>query len=176
MKRAKQLFIVLMLVSIFSFTVNISATIIKDKTQNNETSNVQVKLVSENTESFQSYAEITIFVYEGEGCACEPLFEVDIWAYGMDIGHNDTNLTDEEGMCILRLEYNFNYRVTFEKEGFQTVKFDFLVLDDQTFVFHLQEEESIPITKNAIIHKVLSRLKSRIPLNLLNPNQFQAFL
>lgn len=60
----------------------------------------------------------------------------------MDTDHNDSGFTDDNGLCILELEYDATYRVTLEIEAFQMVLFDFVVIDDQTFTFHMQKEDT----------------------------------
>ncbi len=122
--------------------------------------------------STEQFAKITFTVFEGDGCACEPLFEADVWAFGLDVGHNDSNLTDEDGETTLFLEYNFHYRVTIEKENFQTVRFDFQVLDDQEFVIHLKEEDGVSLRKLAILQTFLSNIHNHLPVHFLSQQRF----
>jgi len=88
------------------------------------------------------YAEISFYIYEGDGCGCQPVRNAPIFAQGLDTDHNDSGFTDDDGLCILELEYDATYRVTLEIEAFQMVLFDFVVIDDQTFTFHMQEEDT----------------------------------
>lgn len=88
------------------------------------------------------HAEISFYIYEGDGCACQPVRNAPIFAQGLDTDHNDSGFTDDDGLCILELEYDATYRVTIEIEAFQMVLFDFVVIDDQTFTFHMQEEDT----------------------------------
>jgi len=87
------------------------------------------------------YAEISFYTYKGEGCSCQPLRNAPISAQGLDTDHNDSGFTDTNGLCILELEFDATYQVTIEIESYQKVIFDFYVIDDQTFSFHMQEED-----------------------------------
>lgn len=110
------------------------------------------------------FAEIEFYLYVGEGCSCDPIENVPIVAYGLDTDHNDSNITNEDGFCILELEIDSNYRVTIEDENeeFQTIMFDFLIVDDQTFTFHLQEVDD-PVSQNfPLLHNLLQRIEMSI--------------
>jgi len=116
--------------------------------------------ISDNGDRSVFYAEISFYVYVGDGCACEPIPYTAVEAYGRDTDHFDTNFTDSEGFCILRLEYDATYQVTIEVENYHLVMFDFMVIDDQPFTFHMQEEEE-SATPNILYNIVqrISRLK-----------------
>jgi hypothetical protein len=91
------------------------------------------------------YANITFNVYEGEGCGCIPLRGVPLTATGRDTEHSTSGITDDDGRCVLGLEYDKTYRVSILQANFESVLFDFVVIDDQTFSFHMKEiEVSIP--------------------------------
>jgi len=85
------------------------------------------------------YAEIEFTLFEGEGCGCFPLADVLIFAAGQDTDHNDSGYTDEEGYVVLELEIDSTYRVMIMDDDYNDVLFDFLVVDDQFFIFHLEE-------------------------------------
>lgn len=85
-------------------------------------------------------AKITFYVYEGEGCACQPIVGAYINATSSE--GPIYNTTDEEGKCVLDMVIYIEYRVTIEAENFNTVKFDFDVEYDQTFKFHMGEANS----------------------------------
>jgi hypothetical protein len=128
------------------------------------------QIIPKQTALLDDYATISFTVYEGEGCSCSPIPEADIWAFGLDIGHNDTVLTDTDGKGDLHLEYNAHYRLTVEKEGFQTVRFDFLVIDDQDFVIHLKKDDGVSYWQTPFLQQILSRLTTHLPLTFLtNP-------
>ena len=108
------------------------------------------------------YAEISFYIYEGGGCGCVPIINVSIYAYGLDTDHNDSGFTDEYGLCILELEYDHTYRVLIEDEEFQNILFDFYVLDDQTFAFHLDEDS--PTQNFPVLYNLLQRIEMAIKL------------
>jgi hypothetical protein len=81
--------------------------------------------------------EITFWVFEGEGCACQPIIGAYINATGSEGA--DYNITDEDGKCVLNLVVFGEYKVTIEAENYHTVAFNFDVVDQQTFKFHVGE-------------------------------------
>jgi hypothetical protein len=87
------------------------------------------------------YANITIHVYEGDGCECVPLGNVFINATGRDTDHLTSGTTDDNGSCILQLQFDKTYRVSIQDNGHESVLFDFLVLDNQPFSFNLKKIE-----------------------------------
>jgi hypothetical protein len=114
----------------------------------------------------------------GDGCACDPIENVPIVAYGLDTGHNDSNITNDDGFCVLELEIDSSYTVTIDdvNEEYQIIIFDFLVVDDQTFKFQLQEiKDSIP-QNFPLLYKLLQRIEMSIkPLSFpLLINGFKA--
>ncbi len=90
------------------------------------------------------YANITFHVYEGEGCGCVPLRGIPINATGRDTDHSASGVTDDDGNCVLALEYDKTYRVSIQAGSHESALFDFVVIDDQAFSFHLKviEESS----------------------------------
>jgi len=90
------------------------------------------------------YANITFNVYEGEGCGCVPLRGVPLNATGRDTDHFTSGVTDDNGTCILQLEYDKTYRVSIQALDHESVLFDFVVIDNQAFSFHMKviEESS----------------------------------
>ena len=90
------------------------------------------------------YAEISFLLSEGEGCGCTPIRQVPIWTEGLTTDHNDSGITDDNGICILELEYDQQYRVHIEFEGFHRILFDFTVNEDQAFTFHMKEK-NVPV-------------------------------
>ena len=82
-------------------------------------------------------AEISYSIYEGYGCGCVPIADAKIFATGGE--GNDTAYTDSDGYAVLNLVIDGEYRVTIEAEGYQTIIYDFLVIDDQPFTFHVEE-------------------------------------
>jgi hypothetical protein len=84
------------------------------------------------------YANITFNVYEGEGCGCVPLRGVPLNATGRDTDHFTSGVTDDDGNCVLQLEYDKTYRVNIQAVDHESVLFDFIVLDNQVFSFHMK--------------------------------------
>ncbi len=98
-------------------------------------------------------AEITFIIQTGEGCGCIPIQGVSVRAYGGD--GNDSGITDEDGKCILSLVINSEYEVYIEGEGYHNIDFEFNVLDDQTFVFHLFEKKGSSVTVNLLSYQII---------------------
>ena len=120
------------------------------------------KNVNNATQNTNFEAQITIFVYEGEGCSCEPIAGAYVNATGSE--GPVFNITDDDGKCVLNLVIFSEYRVSIEAQNFNTVKFNFDVIDDQTFKFHMGEanEDStqyIVQTQQIIKTKQLKMLK-----------------
>ena len=114
--------------------------------------------ISSNGDRLEFYAEISFTVLGAEGCQDCEIPNVAVEAYGRDTDHFDTNFTDSEGFCILRLEYDATYRVTIEVEDFSMVMFDFMVIDDQPFTFHMQEEEDSATPNVSLLYNILQRI------------------
>ena len=137
----------IMLLTILSLVIVANAgynTIEKDS-QNNLTS--KDGLIS------NFYAEITFYLYEGEGCECQPVRFAPIVVQGLDTSHSASGETDSYGFLLLELEFDATYRVTIESDVFETVIMDFNVIDDQTLTFHLQEEE-VSISSISFLQKI----------------------
>jgi hypothetical protein len=92
------------------------------------------------------YMAITFSTFEGGGCGCVPLIDVPITAVGRTTDHITSNVTDDRGQCVVFLEYGETYRITMVPNGYRSSMFDFNVLDDQSFVFHLDiiNDSSVP--------------------------------
>jgi len=103
------------------------------------------------------YANITVRVFEGEGCECVPLRGVFINATGRDTDHLTSGLTDDNGSCVLQLQFDKTYRMSIQNSDHESVLFDFLVLDDQPFTFNLKKVESssgFASLAHALFHKL----------------------
>jgi len=110
------------------------------------------------------FAEITFNIFEGTGCGCVPIPGASIASYGLDTDHNNSCITDDNGVCILEFEYDRTYRVTIEAEEFQMVLFDFLVIDNQIFTFHMQEKEDSSSHNFPVLYNLLQRIESAVNL------------
>jgi len=142
--------IILLVISSFTFIA------IGDFTKNN----YMIKKESGNQPLF--FAEIEFYLYVGKGCSCDPIENVKIIAHGLDTDYNDTNITNDDGYCVLELEINSNYRVIIEDtyQEFHPVIFDFLVVDEQIFTFHLQEvDDSVSLTSQLFIN-IFERIRT----------------
>ena len=100
---------------------------------------------------------ISFKLWVGTGCGCDQVSDLIITALGLDIDDYDEGITDENGQCSLQLEINYHYRITIQAEGYVQIMFDFLVIDDQTFEFHLQEEEESSVSGISLIQNLMSR-------------------
>ena len=83
-------------------------------------------------------AVITFTIMTGEGCACTPIEGAIVSAYGGE--GNDSAVTDDDGICNLTLVILGEYEVYIEADGYGIIYFEFIVLDDQTFTFHMFEK------------------------------------
>lgn len=97
----------------------------------------------------QFQATISFQVFEGEGCECIPLTNVPITAFSKDTYENDSNVTNDEGFCTLRMNYDETYQVHIVADNYESVLYDFKVLDNQPFVFNLKKSQ---ITSNPEIN------------------------
>lgn len=96
-----------------------------------------------NTSAFYAIVEFTL--YEGEGCACDELQDILIFADGQDNDHDVGAYTNDRGYCYLELEIDSTYRISIQDENYQNVLFDILIVDDQEFTFHLTKNDgSVP--------------------------------
>jgi hypothetical protein len=158
MRRAKIsiLMTILVVLATFAFAITVDAVNMRTQ-QANQISGQKHVINSYNPQSL-FFAEITFNLYEGTGCGCVPVRNASITAWGLDVDHNASGITDDNGKCILQLEINYNYRVTIEAEGFQTVMFDFLILDDQTFVFHLGEKGGSSLEEVSLFYNQIEEM------------------
>jgi len=120
------------LLAVFSLIVAANAGYVSSNLKSQKTTQMM------NTQT-DFYANITFNVYEGEGCGCIPLRGVPINATSRDIEHHNTSgVTDDNGTCVLQLEYDKTYRVSIQAVDHESVLFDFVVLDNQAFSFHMK--------------------------------------
>jgi hypothetical protein len=147
MKRTKTTIMLAILMFLAVITVGIAAKAVLMK---NELDNTKKEI----GQQLLLEAEITFYIYEGEGCACKPIFGASIYAGGEP---GESGFTDEDGRCVLTLETFSEYRVYIEAEDFHKVIFDFDVIDDQQFSFHMQEKEENSSTREAFIFNDLLR-------------------
>ena len=101
-------------------------------------------------------AEITFYLSIGDGCGCTPIVGASISAVGGE--GSDYGVTDEDGYCTLTLVIDGEYRVQIEAEGYVLIMYDFVVIDDQSFSFHMQEEEESSIRAVPLFYRLLSKI------------------
>ncbi|MDH7517053.1 MAG: hypothetical protein QHH19_01730 [Candidatus Thermoplasmatota archaeon] len=139
--RKNKIFVLITTSIIFTASIlSVAASTIKNQVTKNSV-NIQKQIISGTPKQWLFTAQISFTLYEGTGCGCSPIPDAQITAFGLDVDHNDSGITDDDGICILELEINGNYRVEIQAENYQIILFDFLVIDDQNFVFHMQEDE-----------------------------------
>jgi len=117
------------------------------------------KNIENNTQSMLFDAEVTFYILTGEGCGCDPIPDVSIMAFGGE--GSVSGITDEDGMCVLTLVILGEYEVLIEKDEYQTIDFEFNVLDDQTFTFHLAEKDISPVNTVSIFHNFMRNILER---------------
>ena len=160
--KTKKIIFFTTLVILASFTIGSTAQSIIMKAE-------QKNITNKPVESNFFDAEITFNIYEGEGCGCRPIADAYINATSSDGA--DYNITDENGTCILNMVINSEYRVTIEAQDYNTIKFDFNIIDDQTFRFHMGEKnggstQNIPqFNSPVIIQKIIQKLILREGIN-----------
>jgi len=117
----------------------------------------------ENNAPTDFYANITVKVFEGDGCECVPLGGSFVNATGRDTDHNDFNVTNDRGECVLHLQFDKTYRVSVQIGDHESVLYDFNVLDDQTFVFNLMKTSTssnpVPSALQIVLNKVAALKK-----------------
>jgi hypothetical protein len=152
MIRLKSTFIVVILIVTSIFTIGINAE--------NIFINNNQEIVQDGINQQALFdAEITFYVLTGEGCACTPIPGAKISAYSVE--GNTSGTTDEDGLCILTLVILGEYEIFIEADGYQMVNFEFNVLDDQIFTFHMfekRESSQLGVTfQSGLNTKILSR-------------------
>jgi|GEM_PF-1551889 len=84
------------------------------------------------------YLTMTITLYQGTGCDCNPIPGVPVNATGRDTDHNDSNVTNDRGVCDLHLQYGKTYRISVNASHFESVLLDIQTIDNQNLTFHLK--------------------------------------
>jgi hypothetical protein len=154
MKRIKTILVViLMVLSILTIGIAAEATFLKKVEVNHQkqTKNVGQPMLFD--------AEITFYVLTGEGCACTPIVGATISAVGGE--GSDSGVTDEDGMCVLTLVILGEYEVFIEAEDYHRIYFEFNVLDDQTFTFHLLERKGTSLNSLPSLYHLVKNIFER---------------
>jgi hypothetical protein len=139
-------------VAVFSLIIAANAGYVSDSL----TSQKATEMMTTQTEF---YANVTFNIYEGDGCGCVPLRGVPLNATGRDTDHFTSGVTDDDGKCVLQLEYDRTYRVSIQEADHESVLFDFVVIDDQMFSFHMKEVET-SLSHFSFIQMILQKILS----------------
>jgi len=152
MKKTKAILLAtLVALSTFAIGIVAQAAIIKNERNNIQNDNIQPSLFD---------AEITFYIYEGTGCGCVPIRDAFINATSGD--GQDSGVTDENGTCVLHMVINSDYRVSIEANDYNSVLFDFNVIDNQIFKFHLGEPNGgSSINTLPLFYRIITRLLGR---------------
>jgi len=156
MKRLKTIILVVILMVFVSFTIGIAVEANLLKNQQKENSISDQKQIENVAQSTLFDAKISFYVLTGEGCACTPIPGVSIIAIGGE--GNDSGVTDNEGKCILTLVINGEYEVYIDVEGYQKNYFEFNVIDDQTFTFHLFEKKDTSSSTLPLLYRLVGNI------------------
>ena len=142
---------VVVVVAVFSLIIAANAGNMSDTLGSQKTPEMK-------TTQTDFYANVTFNIFEGDGCGCVPLRYVPLNATGRDTDHSTSGLTDDEGQCILQLEYDKTYRISVIEANHESVLFDFVVIDDQVFSFHMKEIETSSLARFSLLHMILQKL------------------
>ena len=150
---------ILIVFSILSIGIVVEAGIINNKLKDS-------KYLQQNSDGIlepQLFdAEITFYLWEGDGCACEPIEGASFFAVGGE--GNDSGFSNDEGKCVLTMVINSEYKVYIEAEKFQRIIFDIEVIGDQTFNFHMKEEKTNQVFYQSFLYQFLSKIINKLIL------------
>jgi len=147
MKRIKTIFLVAILVISTTYVLGVAAeSVFMNNQQKIEYNDI------DNTPIF--FTEITFTIMINDGCGCNPIEGVSVSAFGG--AGNDQNVTDINGKCILLLEINSEYTVSITHDEYIPVLFDFVVIDEQFFVFQMTlKDESVHSLTPVLNHNTI---------------------
>ena len=151
MKRMKTTVLVIFLIVLATFSIGIAAetAIVKNQQKNIQNNKQQQSLFD---------AEITFYILTGDGCGCNPIPGVSIYA-GSEPG--EYGVTDEDGMCVLTLEILGEYAVYIEAEKRLEIEFEFNVIDDQTFTFHMFKKDDSSLSETSLLYRLVTNILNR---------------
>ena len=118
--------------------------------------NNEKKINDNNPQNSMFNAEVMFTIQTGEGCGCDPIKDVKVSAYSGE-GHID-GITDENGICVLSLVILAEYEIIIEAEDYQNINFEFNVIDDQNFIFHMFEKKDSSSKTSSSIYEILSNI------------------
>jgi hypothetical protein len=146
MIRIKYAFLVIIFIVFSTFAIGITAE--NDFVENQKEINQQ--------NMFD--AEITFYILTGEGCGCTPIPDATISAYGGE--GNSSGVTNEDGLCILTLVILGEYEIIIEADEFQSINFEFNVIDDQSFTFHMFEKRESSLSHTSFLPRLITKILS----------------
>ncbi|KYK34638.1 MAG: hypothetical protein AYK22_04955 [Thermoplasmatales archaeon SG8-52-3] len=151
MKRIKTIFLVAILVISTTYVLGVAAeSVFMNNQQKIEYNDI------DNTPIF--FTEITFTIMINDGCGCNPIEGVSVSAFGG--AGNDQNVTDINGKCILLLEINSEYTVSITHDEYIPVLFDFVVIDEQFFVFQMTlKDESVHSLTPVLNHNTILTIR-----------------
>ncbi len=149
MKRVKTTILVAILMILTTFVLGVAAESVFMKNQQKNQNDI-----IEDMPLF--FTEITFTIMINDGCGCNPIEGVTVSAFGG--AGNDENVTDIDGKCVLLLEINSEYTVSITAENYIPVLFDFVVIDEQFFVFQMTLKDDSTASIMPAFHQVLSLL------------------
>ncbi len=149
MKRVKTTILVAIFLILTTSLIGVAAeSVFMNNQQKNQSG------IIEDTPLF--FTDITFTIMINDGCGCNPIESVTVSAFGG--AGNDENVTDIDGKCVLLLEIDSQYTVSITHESYIPVLYDFVVIDEQFFVFQMTLiDESTSSAISAFQH-VLNRL------------------
>lgn len=147
MKRMKTTVLVIFLMVLATYSIGITAETANVKNQQN---NIPQQSLFD--------AEITFYILTGDGCGCSPIPGVSIYA-GSEPG--EYGVTDEDGMCVLTLEILGEYAVYIEAEKYLEIEFEFNVIDDQTFTFHMFKKDDSSLSETSLLYSLVTNISNR---------------
>lgn len=142
---------VVVIIAVFSLIIAVNAGNVSDNL------NPQKEIEIQNTQR-DFYANITFNIYKGDGCGCIPLRGIHLNATGRDTDHSTSGLTNDDGRCVLQLEYYKTYRISIQETNLESVLFNFVVIDNQMFSFHIKEIETSSLYNFSFIQIILQRI------------------
>jgi len=141
MKRIITTIFVFILMALTTFAVGMTAetNLIKEEQKSIENGIAQQTMFD---------AEVTFTIQTSTGCGCDPIPGATINAYGGE--GSVSGVTDDQGTCVLTLVILGEYEVIIEADNYQDIDFEFNVLDDQSFIFHMFETDESSYQMQAI--------------------------
>jgi len=155
MKKMKMIVLIVILMVLVAFTVGIAA----EATFMNEANvNTQNHIKNDPQPMFFD-VDITFYVQTGEGCGCTPIVGASVQAFGGE--GSDSGVTNEDGMCVLTLVVSGEYEVIIEADKYQEINFEFNVIDEQTFIFHMFEKQESSAHEVSLFHSIMRNIFER---------------